>query len=275
MRLWIMRFLILGLFFSLAACSGGETSPTLTAQSERSQRMATQAAEKLQATLQVEQAQATATVVALQAILEEARQWPVLISDSFDEDLSTWTTGESQDDLGSSQWTIANQRYEWVMQASQSLVWWSSPDMDKVTDFYLSASLEMLDGPDDALSGLVFRVEKSQHYYLFQIDGAQNASVYAYDQEQGWISLAPWSHIPVLAPSSLNTLSVVAKGADFWFFINDQLVFQIFDDRFSSGTIGVMVGLNQAEDRAHWAFDDFEVRLPVLPATTPDSTTAP
>ena len=280
-----ITFLCIGiaLLASLAACSSaGESPPTLTAQSERAIHLATQvagemqgalqvettrAAGELQATTQAENARATAIAQSVQNAIDTSSQWPVLIYDSFDSDLGYFETGENIDDLGKSWWSIADGRYEWRAEAGTGLVWWATPDTEPLGDFYLSVYAQKLTGASSATYGLVFRALDIKHYYILQVSDTQRYCVYAYDYENGWIALIPWSDAPALFTDEPNHLTVIGQGETFFLFFNEQYVNQVSDSLFATGEAGLLIGLDNAGEQGTWAFDDFELRVPQLPAT--------
>lgn len=270
---YLIRLIIsVSLLLNLAACSSasGENSATHTAQANRSIELATQMAAGNQVTVQARNAQATATAQVFQEMVDKARQMPLVIYDSFDEDLGLWEMGENIDDLGKSWWNISGGRYEWRMEAGQGLVWWVSPDMEPVGDFYLSAIAQKLEGSSNSSYGLAFRIFDIKHYYVLQINEYQNYAVYAHDYEEGWIELIPWSNSTTISTDQPNHLEIIARGSLFMFFINDQLVGQVSDERFATGTAGLLTGLDNAGESASWSFDDFELRATkLITDTTP------
>jgi hypothetical protein len=262
--------LVVLLALTLASCTAsGENSATHTAQIERSIERATRMAAGNQATVQAKGTQIAATAQARQSLLESARQMPLMIYDSFDEDLGLWETGETIDDLGKGWWKITNGRYEWGMEAVEGLVWWISPDMEPVGDFYVSTMAQKLSGSSASLYGLAFRIFDIKHYYVLQINEQQRYSVYAYDYENGWIELIPWSNCAVIDPDQPNQLEIIGIGSLFMFYINGQFINQVSDDLFASGTVGLLTGLDNPGEQGAWAFDDFELRAVPLPAALP------
>jgi hypothetical protein len=253
------------LILVLAACSAsGENQATRAAQAERSIQMATRMASGIQATLEVEHAHTTATAQVIQSLQETARQWPLVLYDPFDSDLGLWETGNSIDDFGKSWWDITNGRYEWRVEATQGLVWWSSPDMEPVGDFYLSVMAQKLDGASASLYGVAFRIFDIKHYYVLQVNENRQYSVYVYNYEDGWSELIPWGETEALYSDQPNHLEVIGQDTNFLFFFNDQYINQVSNDLFTSGTAGLLTGLDNAGEQARWAFDDFELRTPTL-----------
>jgi hypothetical protein len=252
------------LFVSLAATCGcssqGINSATATAQSRRASALATHIAVNLQATLEVETIQATATTQALQKTLQAARQWPIVISDIFDGNLHGWPSGSDSDPaLASINWSISDGKYRWQAEAVDGFVWWVTPDMQDVTDFYLAADARQLSGADDGEFGLVFRQGGESNYYLFEINNKGQFAVYLH-QPDNWESLLDWSDSTAIHTGETNRLAVLTQGSQFLFYINDQFVANLNDDRLSSGQTGLLIGLSNPQDKGLWEFDNFELR---------------
>jgi hypothetical protein len=246
--------------------SSAETPPTLTAQAEHASHLATQVASGLMSTYQAANAQVTATAQAFQVFVETAKSWPPVMVESFDKNVNGWSTGAISDTLGASTFAIIGGKYRWDAQASQGLVWWSIPEITKVTDFYAAVDNSQLNGPSDSLWGLIFRKVDDKNYYVFQIDQQGHYALYAYYQDN-WETLLPWTESPSISSSQFNRLAVVGKGTDFWLFVNDQFVAESHDDRLTSGQIGLLIGLNHPGDKGIWEFDNLDVRVPPPAAT--------
>jgi hypothetical protein len=57
-------------------------------------------------------------------------------------------------------------------------------------------------------------------------------------------------------------MAITALESHFYFYINDELVAELEDDRLSSGQVGLLIGLFEEGDEGEWLFSDFEVRAP-------------
>ncbi len=186
-----------------AACGGTSGKPnqaTLTAQLNRSQQLATRMAQGLQSTSLATDLQLTATVQAVQALLQAADDWEPVLPADFEQASAAWVTGEDSNDYGSSKWTIALGKLRWEAAATQGMVWWSIPEMPPVSDFYLSVDTRQISAPSDSLVGLTFRVtEDEEGYYLFQVDAGGNFAVYQLEDDQ-WLSLLSWRPAPEYHP---------------------------------------------------------------------------
>ncbi len=255
---------ILAWMFLLGACtmiSGGETSPTLTTQAERSHTLATQMALSLRATFQAASLQATASVQAAQDLLGSAREWPVLAQHTFDRDVDAWQLEAQSNEFGASSWRLTDGQYLWNLKSFQGVAWWSTPDMKIVSDFYASVQAQQLEGPTNAQFGLIFRRDPDYQYYLLQITPQRQYSIYLRYAEE-WHELLPWTASDMILTDQPNRLAVIGQGDTFYCFINDQFITQFSDERLPEGDVGLLVGLSEEGQEGDWAFDDFVVHTP-------------
>jgi len=256
-----LRVILLISLIAICGCSSpGINSATATAQSRRASAMATHVAVGLQATISTETIQATATAQSMQNALQSARQWPVIISDIFDANLHDWPTGQDSDPaLASVTWSIADGKYQWQADATDSFVWWGTPDMTGVSDFYLAADARQVSGPDDGEYGLVFRQAGDSDYYIFEINNQGQFAVYLH-QSDNWEALLSWNDSPAILAGGTNRLVALALGSQFLFYINDQFVTNLDDARLENGKVGLLIGLTNPKDKGTWEFDNFELR---------------
>ncbi|MFC1878899.1 protein kinase [Chloroflexota bacterium] len=206
-------------------------------------------------------AQVTQTAQVYQNALQSAIAWPIVFSDSFYDNANEWYVGNRTGDYAEMSWTIGDGIYLWDALAYKGFVWWVYPSMEDVWDFYIAADLEQTSGPADGEQGLMFRHEDDKSYYIFQINNAQQYAIYYYDSSE-WEALVEWTDSPTLLYGQPNRLVVIAQGSQFLFYINNQYILELIDSRNSSGKIGFMVSLSNADERATWEFSDFELRSP-------------
>ena len=258
------QIIILVAGVAVAGCTGlarGDRAGTATAQAQRAVSMATQMGEYVQATLVAENQKATATTIARQALLQEARQWWLQLSDSFDENLHGWATGEEQNpELGSMKWSIAGGKYTWQAQAKSSFVWWVIPDGKAASDFYLAVSARQVSHPEVGEYGVIFRQSEDGNYYLFEVSESGKYALFLHSPE-GWETLIDWTPHPAISPGVAKRLEVVASGPLFDFYVNGEFINEYTDDRLTQGMTGLLVGLSNEGDQVAWEFDDYEWRV--------------
>jgi hypothetical protein len=191
-------------------------------------------------------------------LLQEAEGWPLAIEDHFDNNALNWPTGDGEDPLALIHWEIQDGQYRWQATANDPFVWWTLPDMETYSNFYLGIDLQQLAGPPDGEAGLIFRQSEGD-YYLFEINGSRQYAVYFHNQD-GWETLLDWTGLETIKADTPNRLSVIADREFFLLFINDRYLTTLFDDRLASGSAGVLAGLSNAGDQGLWMFDNFVLR---------------
>ena len=211
-----------------------------------------------------ESARLAATEQAYLGILNLAKKWSVILSENFDQNSYGWVTGDNSGQRADITWTIANGVYSWNATAKEGFVWWVYPEMETYSDFYYAADLKTNQGPPVAEQGLVFRMQKigeENSYYLFEVSQSQEYSVWFRDAS-GWDEMKPWTSSPLIRGVEGNRLAVVAQGNRLIFFINDQYLTEMTDDRLNSGKVGLCVGLDENGQTGAWEFDNLELRTP-------------
>lgn len=269
---WFLVLVIISIALYGCSSTPAYNSPTLTAQANRARDMATKIAIDLRGTEAIGAQQVEATTQAFQSSLETNENWPLILSDAFDQNTEAWPVGNDDDPLAEISWEIVDGKYHWQAKANDSFVWWVYPDMGSVSDLFLSAQTQQISGPADGEWGLVYRVTPDDEYYLFEINAQQEYSVYLH-QGGDWEALLNWTISDAIQTDQENKLAVIAQGTQFLFFINDQFITQLTDDRLEEGKTGVLIGLSNIGDEGQWEFDDFSLRSPDL--QEPAQTTTP
>lgn len=120
--------------------------------------------------------------------------------------------------------------------------------------------------------GIVFRAnEDGTEYYVFTVtnDGRYNVSLY---QDQKYTDLVPYTESPLVnvGENEANTFKVVARGNEFDFYLNDELIDTVTDDAIESGFAGLFF-YNDTPDVVV-GFDKFMISTFEEPPPTPTPT---
>jgi hypothetical protein len=244
----------------LTACRTATVGPaTATARAQRAISQATNIALQLRETTLLDEKQATATAQDRLDRLAQLSTWPVVVSDTFDDNANEWIVGEQTGEFADASFIIANGVYHWAAKALQGFVWWHHPTIPRVTDFYLAVDSRQINGPASSYVGLVLRLDESDNYYLFSLN---NTGEYSFDEYYNaqWLSLIRWTTSPAIQVDGTNHLEVVAEAARFSFFVNGQWVGDYEDPAIPSGYSGLLVGMDEVGESAAWEFDNFELR---------------
>jgi hypothetical protein len=177
--------------------------------------------------------------------------------------------GVDDDDYAVTYQAIEDGVYRWKVTAKQGVVVSEIRDVRPTAEstsfpyrFDYSVAARQVNAPAGAAHGLLFRARDYDNFYYFRVEDSGNTSLYAL-VENAWIELAGPVYAEEFVLGEVNHLRVVAEGARFSFWINGQYLFQVIDDRFPAGGIGLAVELMNPADEGDFEFDD--VRIGILP----------
>jgi predicted small secreted protein len=273
----LITALILLSAYLLAACKPSTANPaTVTARAQRVIAQATDVALQMRETTLLDEKQATATAQDHLERLARVSTWPIVLSDTFDDNVNEWIVGQQTSEYADASFTIANGVYHWAATSHQGFIWWNRPTIPTVTDFYVSVDFRQISGPLGAYVGLKMRLDEAGNYYLFSLRSLGDYSFNEYYNAQ-WLSLIRWTASPAFRVNETNHLEVFTEQGHFSLFVNGVWVADYDDQAISSGVCGLLVGMDDAEVSAAWEFDNFELRA-VSTADeihTPAATTQP
>ncbi len=114
--------------------------------------------------------------------------WPVVLSDSFDDNTNNWYEGSSTDDYTKSVVSITDGQYLIDVTAIKPFFWALYPNVRNLSNFYLTADVQNITGPASADYGVAFRFASNNKYYF---------AIAAQDQMYGFMVLnnGNWSTI--------------------------------------------------------------------------------
>jgi hypothetical protein len=187
--------------------------------------------------------------------------WPVLLSDSFDDNTNDWYEGTSEDEYLKGVVSITEGQYLVDVTAAKGFFWWLHPGVRNLSDFYLTVDVEKKTGSATSNYGLVFRIGSGNKYYFYISAESQDYSFFVLANDE-WSMIINSTSSPRIEMQGPNQVAVLAKGSNFTFFINGEMVDQIEDGTLTSGKVGVGLELSNAGDQMEVAFDNFEVRAP-------------
>ncbi len=187
--------------------------------------------------------------------------WPVVLTDTFDDNSNSWFEGQHSDDYLNANVSITDGQYLVDITANKGVFWALNPIVRNLSDFYLTVDVEVKTGPASSDQGLSFRIASDNKYY-FAIAAEDQTYSFQVLKNGSWSTLINWTDSSQIKTSGANTVAVLAKGTSFTFFINGEQVDQFDDSTLKSGKVGVGLSLSTAGDKAQIAFDNFEVSAP-------------
>lgn len=176
---------------------------------------------------------------------------PVIGEVVFETDFSNWI--ENELDSGQLYFGDDGFYHVYVDQGGGQFISAYSTDHEPFTDFAVSVDMLMISGAPAAEGCVQARVDSiSQTYdYTLCIDGAGNVEAlyeeFGSDGSYNPTPLIPGGTVTVAPPTEWTTLSIVARGEEFWFLINGQLIDSVSHTGPPGGAVGVLVNNYGAE----------------------------
>jgi hypothetical protein len=147
---------------------------------------------------------------------------------------------------------------------TSSYVGWTECTETEYTDFIMEVDATQVSGPDNNAYGIILRYGlESDEFYSFMISGD---GYYAYAVDGANHSdpefLTEWAESSAIKQGAqTNHLKVVAVGPSMKYYVNDQLLGEVQDSRFSKGTVGFIAG-TVGEGNLRVSFDNLKLLKP-------------
>jgi hypothetical protein len=187
--------------------------------------------------------------------------WPIVFSDTFDDEYNGWYTGTDSDEYVKSDVSIAGGKYIVKATAKKPFFWWLYADLGILEDFYLSVEVKANKGLEQADYGLWFR-GSDVDFYSFTINATTRQYGLKLFYEDDLTTLIRWSRSQKLDPAGSNQIAVLAQGSQFTLFLNGEEVNSLEDDTLDKGKVGIYIGIWNAGDTLELEFDNFDVTAP-------------
>jgi hypothetical protein len=111
----------------------------------------------------------------------------------------------------------------------------------------------------DGAYGLIFRYQDVSNFYYFMVD---DTGYFVLGKRLGgeWVDLIDWTYSDViLTGEEFNNLGIMATGTELVAFINLNVVGEVIDDSFSSGSVGLIAQSVSDQGEMHAEFDTFSL----------------
>ena len=167
-------------------------------------------------------------------------------ADFSDDNLWDWTQ------QGSGTWRIQGGRLIGRGSGDRYLTTLTS-DPDFNGPLYVTVTTQWLRGIKTNGYGIIFYID-SGNFYGFGISANGGFVLSRWDDRGDPISLVDWTRSSSINKEGTNTLNVFIEEGRIEASINGTLVAEVFDDTYTEGRVGVMIGEDQ-----EIAFDDLTV----------------
>jgi hypothetical protein len=190
-------------------------------------------------------------------LVSEDPSWTLVVNENFETNTKTFTEVSYKGILASSSRYILNGRYHWELTENKQSYFDVVYYDQSLSDFTLSVDIQKLEGSVESGYGVMFRSPTAYEGYTFFVTNCQKFSLLVL-QDGEWMPRIDWSFSPAILPSETNTITVIAQGAHYDFYINGSYVGDLTDTQFSIGRVGLAVGFDK-DATGHYAFDNFSL----------------
>ncbi|MFO7539253.1 MAG: family 16 glycoside hydrolase [Chloroflexota bacterium] len=132
------------------------------------------------------------------------------------------------------------------------------------SDFVLEVEARLLSGPEESSYGVLFRQDEEGRFYRFQITGTGLYILERRNEDGSWTRLTEgWTASEAIKQGEnvVNRLRVEAVGSWLAVYANDELLREVNDTAYVSGTIALDAG-TFGRPGVQVAFDNITVRQP-------------
>lgn len=183
-----------------------------------------------------------------------------LYSDDFSDPESGWYEGS----FGDREYRYEKGEYV-ILVKKNDLATWAVGPTERFTDFALEADVRLVEGPEIAEMGLVFRLREEGNFYFFRVNGygqyivSKNANGEWQEVAGMGVGLVPSPYIKT--GGATNRLKVVCQGPQIALYVNDHHLTTVSDDSFSEGKIGLIAAAIKYPGPVKVAFDNLVVSV--------------
>ena len=188
-------------------------------------------------------------------------EWPLVINESFGSNRNGWKTGDFDDPVVYGSLKITGGKYVVKMTPNESIYWWVTPNLPSLKDFFLSVDIKNNALTPNGEYGIVFRSTDTFGYF-FSINALTRMHHLVMLYKNGWTGLTAWKSCPEIDPNGINQVALLAKGSQFFFYINGEEIAGLVDGTLTEGHVGIGWTLFDPKTEAEIEFDNFEVRAP-------------
>jgi hypothetical protein len=196
------------------------------------------------------------------AVAHTVEQDQYEVVERFDVPTNLWYSGPEDDEYWVGQVSIENGAYIWnADEVKQTFYQWADfhgQNSASVSNFDVYMDVKFKGTLGGVCGGLVFR--DSRNYwqdarYVFSICNNSYFEVY-YDDQDGWHAISDWKHNNSIQPDDWNRIEISARGDHFTFTINNEMVYEMTDDRQKRGGLAILFNAQDTKPATVW-FDNF------------------
>jgi hypothetical protein len=194
----------------------------------------------------------------------------VLFQDSFEDEDSGWSLGETSDEAI----FYDNGQLHFLAKTPGRIVWSSHPELEAMDDFNLEVDVTQVSGSDDNQFGVIFQYQDIDNWCAFLISGDGYFKLRRRYQGEDF-DFTQWTPVASIRQGRrTNHLQLEVRRSRISVFINNELIAIVPNSTFQRGGISLSAGAPNEPD-VHVAFDNLRVKTVIIPTPTPTPTRTP
>lgn len=187
--------------------------------------------------------------------------WRQVMNNDFDANEYGWPLEAISNDFSDSELTIEGGMLHYDVLAKQGVFASETPVSKSVRDFYLSSTVQKVEGPLDAEYGIVFR-KLSRRLFFFTIQDNGRVKVHFRDGANEWQDIRLNTYTPNVHAGEKNELIVFSQDDHVVLCVNQFVVGEMDIPDYQYGEIGIGVDIENAGEHAVVEYDDLIVYEP-------------
>ena len=184
-------------------------------------------------------------------------RWTTKVDDDLKLNLRSWPEEMFKKTNIEGEQKFINNSYTWTFRSSTGNVYkYAIPSLDPIDDFMMSLTYKKTTSIKSSV--YLFLRKEGNDFYALRVQGKRFKFILYKDKE--WINLISWTQIGSVKINDKNTLSAVADGSDFYFFMNDNFIGHVQNDIIKRGNLGIGVGIYPKDQTETYEFSKFIVK---------------
>ncbi len=188
-----------------------------------------------------------------------APDWPILIDESFNNNVNDWPIGSHKDETITLYRTIIDGAYSWETSSDQGVHLQTMFRSEPLSDFSVNVKMKRESFSGQGRHGIDFGTSED-NYFSFLIEEPDSFHILMYN-EGSWQSLSGEMETDALQPGKYNQIRVIVEGSHISFWINDSPAGDIKEAAIEPRYVGISIDL-MAGAEGTVLYDNFQARAP-------------
>ena len=182
--------------------------------------------------------------------------------DDFSDNDEHWPIETVEDEYMDGSLAVKDGLYVWdIQKVKQPFVYWanfrSGYGVAEEFDLYVDSKIASV-GSGEVCSGFVFRtasLDWEEGGYTFAVCNNSYFDINYYEKGE-WTAISDFTSSTSIRSDDWNRLGIRARGNHYTFFINNEKVYEMTDNRLVRGGLALLVDVGETDSVSIW-FDNF------------------